>query len=189
VLPIQDVVPSGVVPRATIALIVVNLIAYLGRLLFGLPLERSLLLSPFLHLSTLHFVVSMLFLWLFGDNVEARIGRSVFVVLYLTCAAAGTYVAFTVGRGVDAIGATCAVTGVLGAYFVLLPKSRILVLVPMPLDLAETPALFFLGVWWLLHIVSFVAGPWTAPTLLWPLIAAFVLGAATCLATRPRVVW
>ena len=188
-LPIQDVVPSGVVPRATIALIIVNVLAYVGRLQFGLPLERSVVLSPFLHLSTLHFVVTVLFLWLFGDNVEARIGRGLFVVLYVVCAAAGTYVALSVGHGADSVGATCAVTGILGAYFVLLPNSRILVLVPMPFDLAEAPALFFLGVWWLLHVVSFVAGPWAAPTLLWPLIAAFALGAAACFAARPRIVW
>jgi membrane associated rhomboid family serine protease len=191
VLPIQDAVPSGGVPRATLALILLNLAAFAAERLFGLPVERLLVLAlaPLLHPSGLHFVVAMLFLWLFGDNVEARIGRGWFVALYIASAAAGIYVALRVTGDVAPVGAACGVSGILGAYFVLLPNSRILVLVPVPFDLAETPALFFLGVWWLVHVVSFVSGPWAAPALLWPLAAAFVLGAAACRMTRPRVVW
>jgi membrane associated rhomboid family serine protease len=189
VLPIQDAVPSGARPLATIGLIIINLTVFLGRLLLPEAPLRTLVLSPFLHLSALHFIVTMLFLWLFGDNVEARVGRLMFVALYTASAAAGTYVALSVADSFVSIGAACAVSGVLGAYFVLLPKSRILVLVPVPFDLTEAPALYFLGVWWLLHVVSLVAGPWAAPSLLWPLTAAFVLGAAMCLAARPRIVW
>src|SRR5262245_10921139 len=116
----------------------------MGRLLLPTAFPSTVLLSPFVHLSAVHFLVTVLFLWLFGDNVEARMGRGPFVALYGACAAAGTYIASLMTGSSASLGAACAVTGVLGAYFVLLPKSRILVLVPIPFDLAETPAFFFL---------------------------------------------
>ena len=188
-LPIQDAVPSGSVPRATLALLFFNGAAFAIERLLGVPLERLLVLTPFLHPSSLHFLVAMLFLWLFGDNVEARLGRGRFVALYVLSASAGAYVAAHVTGGLAALGAACAVSGILGAYFVLLPNSRILVLVPVPFDLAEAPALFFLGIWWLVHLVSFVSGPWAAPALLWPLAAAFAFGAAAGRVTRQRIVW
>jgi membrane associated rhomboid family serine protease len=189
VLPLQDAVPSGRAPLATIALLVINAVVFAAQLLLASAFPNIVLLSPFVHLGTMHFVATALFLWLFGDNVEARVGRGTFLVLYGASAATGMLTAIAVARGEAAIGAACAVSGVLGAYFVLLPKSPVLVLVPVPLDLAEVPAAFFLGVWWLLHAISFVAGPWAAPALLLPLLASFLFGAVVCLATRRQIVW
>ena len=188
-LPIQDAVPSGRVPRATIALVIINILALAARRLLAEAFPTTILLSPFLYPSTAHFIFAMTFLWLFGDNVEARLGRVRFVALYAVSAAVGTYAELAIMEHSVALGGVCAVSGVLGAYFVLLPKSRILVLVPIPLDLAEVPVLFFLGLWWLLHVISFVAGPWAAPSLLLPLAAAFAAGAVMCFAMRHRVVW
>ena len=188
-LPIQDAVPSGRVPLATITLLIINAITLAARLLTG-AFPSTLLLTPFLHLSAAHFIASMLFLWLFGDNVEARVGRGMFIAIYIVCAAAGSYVGFAVAGTGMSLGAASAVTGVLGAYFVLLPKSRILVFIPVPWDLTETPALFFLALWWVLHVISFVTGPGpAAPSLLWALLASFVVGAAICLLTRRQIVW
>jgi membrane associated rhomboid family serine protease len=191
VLPIQDAVPSGSVAWATIALIIINGAAVAGHL-HASAFPTALFVSPFLHPSWAHFVVTVWFLWLFGDNVEARLGRALFTVLYIASAAAGTYVAHVILGSDLFLGAACGVSGVIGAYFVLLPKSRVLVLVPIPLDLAETPALFFLGLWWLFHVVALVAGPWAAPSLLWPLITAALIGAAVGLvrrASRQRATW
>jgi membrane associated rhomboid family serine protease len=188
VIPIQDAVPSGRAPVVTVALIVINLAWFTASSAAGVA--PSLALSPFSHATAIHLFINLMFLWLFGDNVEARVGRAPFAVLYLACSMVGTYVAT---RSVDAevaqIGATCAVSGVLGAYFVLLPKSRMLILVPATPVLTEAPALFFLTVWWMLQVATFVGAPAGQPSLLLAPLASFVLGAAICLVIRRPVRW
>ena len=129
---------------------------------FGLvPAEFSLVTlftSMFLHGGFLHFGGNMLFLWIFGDNVEDRTGHGRFLVFYLLCgiAAALAQVFMNPSSELPMVGASGAIAGVMGAYFVLYPRSKIVTLVPIFffIQLVEIPAIFFLGVWFLLQFVS-----------------------------------
>ena len=91
--------------------------------------------SMFLHGSWLHIIFNMWALWIFGDNVEDYLGHSLYLVLYLVCgvAAALLHTLFNIGSTVPTVGASGAIAGVMGAYFVLYPRARVLTLVPCSL--------------------------------------------------------
>jgi membrane associated rhomboid family serine protease len=112
--------------------------------------------SMFLHGGWMHVLGNMLYLWIFGDNVEDRMGHGRFLAFYLLCgvAAAMLQVAFSPGSSVPMVGASGAIAGVLGAYLVMFPHSRILTLVPIFVfvQIIEVPALYFLGFWFLLQL-------------------------------------
>ncbi len=114
----------------------------------------SALTSLFLHGSWLHLLGNMLFLWIFGNNVEDRFGRARYLLFYLACGMVATYgFALTHADSTEVlIGASGAIAGVLGAYIVLYPRARVWSLVPVlffiPLRL---PAWFVLGLWFLLQ--------------------------------------
>ena len=122
------------------------------------PVVSSFFSSMFLHGDLLHLLGNMLFLWVFADNVEDRMGRARFVVFYLACGllAAWTQVAVLPGSAVPMIGASGAISGVLGAYMLLFPGARILTVVPIFifLQFVRLPALFVLGVWFLFQVLS-----------------------------------
>ena len=105
----------------------------------------SVLTSMFLHGGWLHFLGNMLFLWIFGDNVEDRLGHARFVVFYLLCGAAAVvaHVFMNPVSMIPTIGASGAIAGVMGAYFVLYPHSRVLALVPLFIvwEIIEVPAI------------------------------------------------
>jgi len=109
----------------------------------------------FLHAGWLHLIGNMWFLWLFGDNVEDRLGRPRFLIFYLACgiAAALAQFALTPGSKAPMVGASGAISGVMGAYFLLYPGARIVTLVPVFIfiQLIEVPAFVFLGIWFLLQ--------------------------------------
>src|SRR5437870_1418273 len=117
-----------------------------------------LLTSMFLHAGLLHLAGNMLFLWIFGDNVEDRLGRVRFVLFYFFCGA----VAFACQLFVDPesplpmLGASGAIAGVLGAYLVLFPRARVLTLVPIFIlaYFVELPAWVFLIVWFVFQNVA-----------------------------------
>ena len=92
-----------------------------------------MLTSMFLHGGWLHFLGNMLYLWIFGDNVEDRLGHVRFLVFYLLCGVAAALGARLIDPSskIPMIGASGAIAGVLGAYFVLFPRSRVLTLVPL----------------------------------------------------------
>jgi membrane associated rhomboid family serine protease len=193
VIPVQDVVPSGRPPLATLALVAVNALAVAAPALAGeLPTVITALVGDH---SLAHFVVSLWFLWLFGDNVEARVGRVGAVSIYVASGSVALYAAAAWGvPQTPGIGVAGGVSGILGAYFVLLPSSRVLMLTPLPPALVEVPALFFLGGWWVLQLLRFVVAPAAARVLtdagaVWALAAAMALGALVCLVTRRPVVW
>jgi membrane associated rhomboid family serine protease len=172
--PISDVIPSRTVPVATIALIVLNSVAFLFELTLGdRALQQvvemygvvpaafswpSVLTSMFLHGGWLHFVGNMLYLWIFGDNVEDRLGHARYLLFYLFCgvAAALGQIAMNPDSTVPMVGASGAIAGVMGAYFVLYPQSRVLtaVFIVFFLDIIEVPAIFFLGIWFLMQLFS-----------------------------------
>ncbi len=150
--------------------------------------------AAFSHPGAASFAVTLLFLWLFGDNVEDQTGRGRFVLLYVLCglSAALALDAIAPGPARTGIGAAGAVSGILGAYFVLYPRARVLVLVPVPLSLHELPAAFFLGAWFVIAVLTLAAqtragAPGAEVALgLTAHAIAFAAGALLCLLLRRR---
>ena len=159
--------------------------------------------SMFLHAGWLHILGNMLYLWIFGDNVEDRLGHVRFLVFYLFCGAIAAIAQIVVNPGstLPTIGASGAIAGVMGAYFVLYPHSRIVALLPLFIfwQIIEVPAIVFLGFWFLMQFFSGVgsialtSGTPTGGVAFWAHVAGFVVGALAGLAfrrpERPRAEW
>jgi rhomboid family protein len=122
------------------------------------PQVSHLITSMFLHGSWMHLLGNMWFLWIFGNNIEDSMGRPRFVVFYLLCglAAALLQVAVTPGSGVPMVGASGAISGVMGAYLILYPRVRVFAMVPIGFMLTSIalPAWAMLVYWLLLQFVS-----------------------------------
>src|SRR4030095_13182476 len=117
----------------------------------------TLITSMFLHGSWTHVIGNMWYLWIFGDNVEDRIGHGRFLLFYLLCgiAAALGQVAMDPDSMLPTIGASGAIAGVMGAYFVLYPHSRVLTLIPwIFIQIVELPAIVLLRVWFLMQLFN-----------------------------------
>lgn len=171
-IPLRDVIPSRTTPGVTITLIAANILVFLfqaslserGQELFiyafGLvPASFSvttMFTSMFVHGGLAHLFGNLLFLWIFGDNVEDRLGHLRFLVFYLLCgvAAALAQTALDVTSGVPMVGASGAIAGVMGAYLVLYPHSRVLMLFPFPVFLFELPAVVFLVMWFFVQFLN-----------------------------------
>jgi membrane associated rhomboid family serine protease len=127
----------------------------------GVPEWVTLFSSQFLHGGFLHIISNMWFLWIFGNNVEDKLGHFKFLLFYLTCGALAALVQwfFTSGSAVPSLGASGAIAGVMGAYILRFPGVSILTLVPLGIILApiRIPAIFFLGFWFLQQALSSVA--------------------------------
>src|SRR2546423_15225282 len=158
----------------------------------------------FLHGGLLHVAGNMLYLWIFGDNVEDRMGHGRFLVFYLLCGVAAA-LAQTIAAPdsvIPMVGASGAIAGVMGAYFVLYPKSRIVALVPLFFffQIIEVPAIFFLGIWFLMQFLSGIGsiaeatrGAAGGGVAFWAHVAGFVGGITGVLLfrrpERERVEW
>ncbi len=186
--PLRDGIPSRRLPIVTLGLIAANVAVFLYQLtlaedglktlfyLFGVVPARlsdpawaadvgyaspgwfSFLSSTFLHGGFLHLAFNMWTLWIFGDNVEDRLGRVRFAVFYLASGVAAGAVQWGTDPAstVPTIGASGAIAGVLGAYLLLYPHARILTLIPIvfyPL-FVHIPAMVYLGIWFLLQLGS-----------------------------------
>jgi membrane associated rhomboid family serine protease len=116
----------------------------------------TLFTSMFMHAGWVHLLGNMLYLWIFGDNVEDRLGHGTFTVFYLLCGLGATFaqLAVSVGSNVPNLGASGAIAGVLGAYLIMFPRGRVNVL--MGRAIVAMPALVVLGLWILLQIFSSV---------------------------------
>ena len=142
----------------------------------------------FLHGSWTHVIGNMWYLWIFGDNVEDRVGHGRFIVFYLLCGivAALGQIAMDPASTLPMIGASGAIAGVMGAYFVLYPRSRVLTLIPLFifLEIVEMPAILLLGFWFLMQLFSAGAIAVTASTsggvAFVAHVAGFVAGLAAC---------
>ena len=209
-IPLKDVIPSRTVPIVTITIIVLNSLAFLFELSLPIPIREELFrvygvvpadftmltafTSMFLHEGWLHFLGNMLYLWIFGDNVEDQLGHGRFVVFYLICGvAAGLAHVFTNPVStVPTIGASGAIAGVMGAYFVLFPHSRILALLPLFVfwNVVEVPAILFLGIWFVMQFFSGVgsiaagARATGGGIAFWAHVAGFLTGMATVFVFR-----
>ncbi len=192
-IPLSDDNPSSIAPVVSIGLIVVCVLAFLWQLslgaegaqrmvyalgaipavLFGvrdLPAEiaivppfASMFTSMFLHGSWMHLIGNMLYLWIFGDNVEDAMGHIRFVIFYLLCGLAAVLAQALPDPSsvVPMIGASGAISGVLGAYLLLYPHARVLVLVPLGFILQSfrLPAGVVLALWFGLQLLSNLLAP------------------------------
>lgn len=118
------------------------------------PIYLTLLTSMFMHASWMHIIGNMLYLWIFGDNIEDRLGRLKFLVFYLVCgfAASAAQIAFAADSVIPGLGASGAIAGVLGAYLVLFPRKNVRVL--MARQVVNMPAFIVLGLWIALQVFS-----------------------------------
>jgi rhomboid family protein len=173
-IPLRDVIPSRTTPYITVTIIVINAVAWFFELslprevlpaflqTYGVvPAEFSaptLITSMFLHGSWSHVLGNMWYLWIFGDNVEDRMGHTRFVIFYLLCGIVAAFgqIAINPQSTLPTIGASGAIAGVMGAYFVLYPHSRVLTLIPLIIifEVIELPAIVLLGFWFLMQLFS-----------------------------------
>ena len=125
------------------------------------PEWATLISSQFLHGGFLHLAGNMLFLWIFGNNVEDRLGRFKFLFFYLTCGVLATLSQwyFSQTSGIPSLGASGAIAGVLGAYVLRFPKIEVLTLIPLGIffTTVRIPAVFFLGFWFVQQALYGVA--------------------------------
>jgi membrane associated rhomboid family serine protease len=183
-IPLRDVIPSRTTPYITVTLIALNAVAWCYELTLSPDLLRAfvqiygvvpadfspptLVTSMFLHGSWTHVIGNMWFLWIFGDNVEDRMGHGRFIAFYVLCGmgAALGHITLDPESTLPAIGASGSIAGVMGAYFVLYPRSRVLTLVPLIIyyDVVELPAIVLLGFWFLMQLFSAGAIAVTAST-------------------------
>lgn len=120
----------------------------------------------FLHGSWLHFIINMWTLWIFADNIEDVMGPWRFLAFYILSglAALVVHMAFNLSSNIPVVGASGAIAGVMGAYFLLYPHSRVLTVIPIIIIpfIVEIPAIIYLGIWFLTQFVSGVASFVTA---------------------------
>src|SRR5438874_9037812 len=157
-LPLRDDIPSATRPTLTYLLIAANLLAFFWELSGADVLAWTLVparftadpagnavtvvTAMFLHGGWLHVLGNMLYLWIFGDNVEDRLGHARYASLYLAggVAAAFAQIAISPGSGVPMLGASGAIAAVLGAYLVLYPRASVYTWVPLFLGIVPIPA-------------------------------------------------
>lgn len=177
-IPIKDDNPRTVVPFVTIGLIVVNVVVFYFEYAVGFsevikkyalfPIDivegrnlKTLITSMFLHGGVLHLAGNMLYLWIFGDNIENYLGHTKFIFFYLICGllAVFAHILFSGISEVPMVGASGAISGVLGAYLIKYPKARVLVVIPIIwfLTIRKIPALVVLGFWFVMQLFSGVA--------------------------------
>jgi membrane associated rhomboid family serine protease len=202
--PLYDENKSLTRPYVNYALIVVNVIVFFFELTgnyeeiiftygtipaFILEGERllTLITSMFLHGDIMHIFGNMLFLFIFGDNIEDRYGHLYYIIIYLIFGIAGglahvLYSGFIVGGDavfIPTIGASAAISGVLGSYIVFYPKARIVSIVGY--RLVRIPAILFLGFWFILQLLY--SGSLTSVAY-WAHIGGFVIGLVFALVKR-----
>ncbi len=211
-IPLRDLNPTRTFPVLTVLIIGANVAVFLFQLTLPPMAERSfvfsyamipaklglalhdprvgllaaggsLLTSMFLHGGLMHILGNTWFLWVFGDNIEDRLGHLRFVAFYLVCGigAALAHAALNLNSTIPVVGASGAISGVLGAYLVLFPGRRVITLIPLPFFFftAQLPAVVILGYWFVIQFVSGVsslAGPGGPGVAWWAHIGGFLIG-------------
>lgn len=210
-IPLKDTIRSSTYPIVSVSLIIINALVFVYELSLGLngeeffqflssygviplrfldptggstPEIATLFTSMFLHGGWFHILGNMLYLWIFGDNVEDRLGHSFYLLFYLASGlvAGLTHILFNSGSQIPTVGASGAIAGVLGAYLLFFPGSRITSLVTLGFfwTTIEIPAYFFLGFWFLLQFLSgaasVAAGAQAAGIAWWAHIGGFLAG-------------
>ncbi len=216
-IPLKDNNPSRSYPVVNITLLFANVVVFLYQLALP-PYDQKLFLlsnatiparipafldgradfeaaflplitSMFLHSGFLHLAGNMLFLWIFGDNVEDTFGHLPYLFFYLVCGlgAGLLHVLFNLGSTIPALGASGAISGVMGAYMVLYPRERILTLVFI--FVVPIPAVFILGYWFLLQFLAGIDALGTGAkggVAVWAHVGGFLLGVLLTQLVRRR---
>ena len=155
-----------------------------------LPEPVTLITYQFLHASWMHLISNMLFLWVFADNIEDAFGYFAFVLFYLLCGIAGAlaHVLMSPASTAPLIGASAAVSGVIGAYMLLYPRARVWILLFFRIPL-RISAIWVLGGWFLLQIFSVLTTDQSAEVEVawWAHIGGFVAGLAITFLLRSRL--
>jgi len=211
-IPFRDNIPSRSFPLITVGLIITNVLVFFYELSLGRTFERfvfqygivpaSVLTWPqshlpltavalpfftsmFLHGGWLHLIGNMWYLWIFGDNVEDRLGHFTYLVFYLLCGlgAGIVHTALNPNTTVPSIGASGAIAGVLGAYVISYPFARVLTLIPIFIfiQVIEIPAVIVLGLWFVMQFLYGTAslaltGPNAGGVAWWAHVGGFVIG-------------
>jgi len=154
----------------------------------AVPAWLTLLTCCFLHGSFMHLFGNMWFLFIFGDNIEDRFGHIGYVLFYLVCGGAASLVHYVTDPNstIPTIGASGAIAGVMGAYFVWYPRAQVKALIPLGviMQIMVVPAALFLGLWFLLQFfsgVGFAGGTESTGVAWWAHIGGFAAGAALAL--------
>jgi membrane associated rhomboid family serine protease len=217
-IPIRDSVPSRSVPIVTRALILINVIVFFFELTFsqegveqlfylfglvparfthpkwaeavGIPLQSywPILTHQFLHGGWFHIIANMWTLWIFGDNVEDRMGSFRFAIFYLLCGciAGITHTLINPDSTVPSVGASGAIAGVLGAYLLFFPTARLVVMFPILFFpfFFDVPAVLYLGLWFLMQLFSGAAALGAPQEVggiaFWAHIGGFISGILLC---------
>lgn len=181
-IPIHDDNPTRRFPLLTILIIVINVAVFLFEVtrdpdellaivqtygfiparFFAEPgapdVSITLLTAMFLHGGWLHLGGNMLYLWIFGNNIEDRLGRLRFMLFYIGCGVVASLAQAAIDQAstVPLVGASGAIAGVLGAYLVLYPHARVVTIIPVffIIQLATLPAVFVIGLWFLLQVAQ-----------------------------------
>jgi membrane associated rhomboid family serine protease len=219
-IPLHDDNPTRRKPIVTIALIVTCVLVYFWQsslgprqeaaLVYGLgfipavllegatlpanlalvPAELTLLTSMFLHGGFMHLAGNMLYLWVFGNNIEDVCGHGRFVLFYLLCGLAAAFAQALPNPGseIPMIGASGAISGVLGAYLVLFPHARVYTLVPLGIVFfTRIKAGWLLGFWFVFQLLSgFGANPAEGGVAFWAHVGGFVAGVPLIWLLRDR---
>ncbi|MBT8356420.1 MAG: rhomboid family intramembrane serine protease, partial [Desulfobacterales bacterium] len=188
-IPIRDTISTRNYPVVNNTLIGINVVVFLLQMMQGAELDRfiyiyglvparysveqiaayftpgqqlfSLLSFMFLHGGFVHLIGNMWFLYIFGDNIEDRLGHLRYIGFYLLCGLASgvSHLLLNLNSNIPTIGASGAIAGVMGAYFILHPRSKILTLIPIIIIpwLLEIPAFFFIGFWFVLQFINAAA--------------------------------
>ncbi len=184
-IPIRDDNPTHRFPVITVAFIAVNVAVFVYQLTLGqaglaafwdrwafMPARfladpfsaeqlTTIFTAMFMHAGWVHVAGNLLYLWIFGNNIEDRLGHGRFVVFYLVCGVAATLAQAIVSPAstVPNLGASGAIAGVLGAYLVLYPGASVLTLIPIFffVELARLPAVLVIGFWFVLQLGSGLA--------------------------------
>jgi len=220
-IPIRDALPSRRFPVVTVSLIVLNIAAYAFQAFLGSKAAVdfvyrfalipdaltsgsgfgagwvTLITSLFLHGGLVHLLSNMLYLWIFGDNVEDAMGPVRFAVFYLLCGvvASLSHIAIAPHSTVPLVGASGAIAGVLAAYFMLFPYARVLTLIPIIffIRLVSLPAVYLLGFWFLLQIINAGAYGMQSGVAWFAHIGGFLVGLVLVFPLRrpgvPVVLW
>lgn len=180
-IPLRDINPRQRTPVVNIVLIIVNVWMFLWEVSLGPALMQvmakiafvparfwapgdlgsditSIFVSMFLHGGWMHLGGNMLYLWVFGDNLEDRMGHVRYLLFYVACGVVATlaHAIFNPGSPVPAVGASGAIAGVLGGYLILFPAARVMTLIPffVFITVRELPAMLVLGLWFVIQLFT-----------------------------------
>ena len=208
-IPLRDENPRTQFPVVNSLLIAANVLVFVNQFILSaspepimarystIPLQvmqlenlHTLVTSMFLHGGYMHIIGNMLYLYVFGDNVENLMGSARYLLFYLLCGIGATmaHVLSSPGSDIPLVGASGAISGVLAAYAVSFPRAKVLVAIPIffYISTARVPAIVLVGFWFILQVVSgLFAGNQAGGTAWFAHIGGFVIGLALLRFFRP----